>query len=73
MDHLDYHKTMENYAQAKKKLFKYVLANGKDKKYAAFCTDDRTGKKRFEEMAFDQKISYSIYNSAVIKATKIEE
>jgi UDP-N-acetylmuramyl tripeptide synthase len=24
-------------------------------------------------MAFDQKISYSIYNSAVIKATKIEE
>ena len=73
MDHLDYHKTMENYAQAKKKLFKYVLANGKDKKYAAFCTDDKTGKKRFEEMAFDQKISYSIYNSAVIKATKIEE
>ncbi|MBQ2600014.1 hypothetical protein II582_01220 [bacterium] len=27
MDHLDYHKTMENYAQAKKKLFKYVLTN----------------------------------------------
>ena len=73
MDHLDYHKTMENYAQAKKKLFKYVLANGKDKKYAAFCSDDKIGKKWFEEMAFDQKVSYSIYNSAVIKATKIEE
>ncbi|MBQ5945357.1 hypothetical protein IJL65_02980 [bacterium] len=27
MDHLDYHKTMENYADAKKKLFKYVLTN----------------------------------------------
>ena len=73
MDHLDYHKTMENYADAKKKLFKYVLANWKDKKYASFCTDDKIGKKWFEEMAFDQKVSYSIYNSAVIKATKIEE
>ena len=73
MDHLDYHKTMDNYADAKKKLFKYVLTNWKDKKYAAFCADDKIGKKWFEEMAFDQKISYSIYNSAVIKATKIEE
>ena len=26
-DHLDYHKTMDNYADAKKKLFKYVLTN----------------------------------------------
>ena len=73
LDHLDYHKTMDNYADAKKKLFKYVLSNGKDKKFAAFCVDDKTGKKWFEEMAFDQKISYGIYNSAVIKATKIEE
>ena len=73
MDHLDYHKTMNKYADAKKKLFKYVLTNWKDKKYASFCTDDKIGKKRFEEMAFDQKISYSISNSAVIKATKIEE
>jgi UDP-N-acetylmuramyl tripeptide synthase len=64
---------MENYADAKKRLFKYVLSNGKDKKFAAFCVDDKTGKKWFEEMAFDQKISYGIYNSAVIKATKIEE
>lgn len=73
MDHLDYHKTMDKYADAKKKLFKYVLTNWKDKKYASFCTDDKIGKKRFESMAFDQKISYSINNSAVIKATKIEE
>ena len=72
-DHLDYHKTMDNYAQAKKKLFRYVLTNWRDKKYAAFCVDDRIGKKWFEEMAFDEKISYWIHNSAVIKATKIEE
>ena len=73
MDHLDYHKTMDKYADAKKILFKYVLTNWRDKKYASFCVDDRTAKKWFEEMAFDQKISYSINNSAVIKATKIEE
>lgn len=73
MDHLDYHKTMENYAQAKKKLFKYVMTNWRDRKFASFCTDDRICKKWFEEMAFDEKISYSIHNSAVIKATKIEE
>ena len=72
-DHLDYHKTMDNYADAKKKLFKYVLTNWKDKKYASFCVDDKIAKKWFEEMAFDQKISYSIHNSSVIKATKIEE
>ena len=73
MDHLDYHKTMEKYAAAKKRLFKYVLTNWKDRKYASFCVDDKFGKKWFEGMAFDQKISYSINNSAVIKATKIEE
>lgn len=72
-EHLDYHKNMDNYAKAKKMLFKYVLTNWKDKKFAAFCTDDKIWKKWFEEMAFDQKISYSLHNSAVIKATKIEE
>lgn len=72
-DHLDYHKTMDNYAEAKKKLFKNVLKNWKDTKYAAICVDDKYGKKWFEEMAFDQKISYSLDHSAVIKATKIEE
>jgi len=72
-DHLDYHGTMENYANSKKKLFKYVLANGKEKKYAAICVDGRYGKKRFEEMAFDKKISFSLKASSVLKATHIEE
>ena len=72
-DHLDYHGSMENYADAKKKLFKYVLANGKENKYAAICVDDIYGKKRFEEMAFDKKISFSLQSSSVLKAIKIEE
>ncbi|MDR3169683.1 MAG: UDP-N-acetylmuramyl-tripeptide synthetase [Candidatus Peribacteria bacterium] len=72
-DHLDYHENMENYADAKKKLFKYVLANGKENKYCAICVDDRYGKKRFEEMAFDKKVSFSLQSSSVLKATKVEE
>lgn len=72
-DHLDYHGDMDHYAEAKRKLFKYVLQNGKENKYAAFCTDDSYGKKWFEEMAFDKKISFSINNSSVLKATLIDE
>jgi UDP-N-acetylmuramoyl-L-alanyl-D-glutamate--2,6-diaminopimelate ligase len=72
-DHLDYHGTMENYVNSKKKLFKYVLANDKEKKYAAICVDDKYGKKRFEELAFDKKISFSLQASSVLKATHIEE
>jgi len=72
-DHLDYHGDMDHYAEAKRKLFKYVLQNGKENKYAAFCVDDTYGKKRFEEMAFDKKISFSLNNSSVLKATRIEE
>lgn len=73
MDHLDYHQSMENYAEAKKKLFKYVMKNWKDIKYAAMNVDDKYGFKRFDEMAFDHKASFSILNSSVLKATKIEE
>ena len=72
-DHLDYHGDMDHYAEAKQKLFKYVISNGKENKYAAFCVDDTYGKKRFEEMAFDKKISFSLNNSSVLKATTIEE
>ncbi|HCB51695.1 TPA: hypothetical protein DEP21_03935 [Patescibacteria group bacterium] len=57
-DHLDYHKTMDNYAKSKKKLFNYVLNNKKNNKYAIFPSDDERGRKRFEEMPFDKKISY---------------
>jgi UDP-N-acetylmuramoyl-L-alanyl-D-glutamate--2,6-diaminopimelate ligase len=72
-EHIDYHGSMEKYAEAKKKLFKYVLTNGKENKYAALSVDDKYGKKRFEEMAFDKKISFSLQSSSVLKATKIEE
>ncbi len=73
MDHLDYHGDMEHYAEAKKKLFKYVLKNGRDIKYAAMNVDDKYGHQRFNEMAFDKKVSFSLANSSILKATQIEE
>jgi len=72
-DHLDYHKTMENYANAKKTLFKYIINNDKNHKYAVFPADDTHGKKRFEEFSFDKKISYSIYWSSFLKAENIQQ
>jgi UDP-N-acetylmuramyl tripeptide synthase len=45
-DHLDYHKDMESYYEAKKKLFSEVLAgSSKTKKYALINGDDTYGKK----------------------------
>lgn len=32
-DHLDYHKTMDNYANTKKKLFKSIINNKKQNKF----------------------------------------
>lgn len=72
-DHLDYHKTMYEYAKVKKKLFEYVLRNNKEKKYATFPADDKIGRKRFNEMAFDKKMNFSIQNSSMLKAINIEE
>lgn len=72
-DHLDYHKTMDNYAIAKKRLFKYVLANWKDTKYATFPADDKIGRERYNELAFDKKIAFWIQNSCALKAENIIE
>lgn len=72
-DHLDYHKNMDDYALAKKKLFKYVLWNWKNTKYATFPADDKTWRMRFNELAFDNKVTFWIQNSSTIKAENIIE
>lgn len=43
-DHLDFHKTMENYCQAKELLFKSLLHGVKPKKTAVINLDDPSGK-----------------------------
>lgn len=70
-DHLDYHGTMEHYIEAKKMLFNYVLRNSKANKYAVLPADDVIGRKRFDELAFDKKVNFSITSSSMIKAEKI--
>ena len=71
-DHLDFHGTMERYTKAKEKLFRYVLENKKQNKYAAFPADDKVGRQRFEDMPFDKKLSYSIIASSSLKADNIQ-
>ncbi len=72
-DHLDYHKNMDEYIKAKKKVFKYVLRNKKETKYGTFPADDKIGRERFDEIAFDKKINFSIQNSSMLKAENIVE
>lgn len=71
-DHLDFHGTFERYAKAKERLFRYVLTNKKQNKYAAFPADDKIGRQWFEEMPFDKKLSYSIVASSSLKAENIK-
>lgn len=72
-DHLDYHGTFNNYVDAKRKLFKYVLRNKKANKYAVFPADDVMWRKWSQDMAFDKKITFWIKNSAILRAENIIE
>jgi len=71
-DHLDFHGTFDRYAKAKEKLFRYVLDNKKQNKYAAFPADDKYGRQRYEDMPFDKKLNYSIVASSSLKAENIQ-
>ncbi len=63
-DHLDFHKNMENYFNAKKMLFEGLKNNFKNnKKFAIINTDDFYGKKLFDDENIKaEKISYSTKN-----------
>lgn len=61
-EHLDYHKTFENYRDAKRKLFKvakYGVINEDDESWSYFASD------------VDEYITYGI-NGGILKAEKIE-
>jgi len=66
-DHLDFHKTMENYYLAKKKLFY------KTKKNNIINVDDPYGKRLYDELIADgvKAISCGIDNEADIKASNL--
>lgn len=58
LDHLDYHKTMENYFLAKRKLFDLV----KDKKNSVINIDDDYGRRYYQ---YTNGISYGIENGDI--------
>lgn len=66
-DHLDFHKTMENYYLAKKRLF-YLTKNSN-----IINVDDEYGKRLYYELKNDniQALSYAIDNEADIKANNL--
>ena len=49
-EHLDYHKTMEDYAASKKKLFQNVVNNSKSNKMAILPKDDKIGRERADDI-----------------------
>lgn len=67
-DHLDYHGTMENYYQAKVKLFKMIDPS----KVAIINVDDEYGQ-RIQQETVCQTVSYGIEQPADYQAKQIEE
>lgn len=71
-DHLDYHKTLENYMLAKAKLFELVSQAGvKDGKTAVVNIDDAAGKTMLEHAAC-QQLTYAIGQPADLRATDVD-
>lgn len=73
-DHLDYHKTMANYAHAKSLLFSQLgnsYAHNSDGKIAVLNIDDPIGR-QLEHDTAAQILTYGIKQAAMIRATNIE-
>jgi UDP-N-acetylmuramyl tripeptide synthase len=72
-EHLDYHNSIEQYAETKKKLFINVLANEKPTKYAVLPKDDEWGRRWMEELTFDKVLDYGIVSFASVRGENIQE
>ncbi len=71
-DHLDYHKTMDEYKKAKFLLFeKFLNESEKEKKYSVINVDDSTGRE-LTKIVQGTVITYGIKSDAALKATDIE-
>lgn len=70
-DHLDYHKTMEEYKKSKFLLFeKFLAASSKKKKFSIINTDDSKGRE-LSKIVPGTVITYGIKSAAQIKASDI--
>ena len=72
-DHVSKKLSFHDYSNSKKEIFKNVLRNTKSNKFAVLPKDDKLGRKWFDEMPFDKKISYSANSSAVLKAENVKK
>lgn len=71
-DHLDFHVTMDNYANAKAKLFKALAYSEADNKSAIINFDDSNAKKFIDAVPEGVRlITYGIHSDADIKAEDI--
>lgn len=66
-DHLDYHKTVENYFQAKSKLFKDL----EPKSFAVVNNDNKYGR-RIRKLTGARVITYGIENDSCVRVEKIK-
>jgi len=72
-DHDDYTRDFDDHAKQKKQLFRSILRNDKQNKFAVFSKDDKIWRKWFDQMPFDKKINFSINSSSILKAEDIQE
>ena len=71
-DHLDYHKTLENYKLAKAKLFDLLGQKGvKENKTAVVNADDEAGRTMLEH-AKCRHLTYGMEHQAALQATNVE-
>src|SRR5437762_1610459 len=70
-DHLDYHRTMENYFAAKKKLFA-ALASGPKRGGAVINLDDAFGARLAKETSVESQFTYGLGRAAKLRATQIK-
>ncbi|MBR1395957.1 MAG: UDP-N-acetylmuramoyl-L-alanyl-D-glutamate--2,6-diaminopimelate ligase [Selenomonadaceae bacterium] len=71
-DHLDFHKTMENYLQAKAKLFEAVSRSGEKNGKTAIINIDDNASAEILKHTFCNRITYGIKNNADLHAYDVD-
>lgn len=72
-EHLDYHKTIEEYAKTKRLLFETVASQDGKNKIWVLNKDDEYGRKWSTEIMFDKVFDYAIAMNATFKWENIVE
>jgi len=72
-EHLDYHKTIDDYAATKKILFSTIASQQVASKIGIFNKDDEYGRKWSSEIVFDKVFDYAIAMNATFKWENIVE